>query len=587
MLPRTTLHNLVKSSNYGARGGQIIAGALGRGTNGKFARVGAPDAAQKVVDDLVQKRNDAAATKRAKKRTAKKQQAKQGGGKGAGAKPKKPTLTPEQKQAAKDAARKQNREKTFSALGLAEDAVDSLNDLFDGKPVDDDGGLEKMGLAERGRDGQLRLTAKGRQVYNAAGRGDAGAAKDALSQGRDTVAKNADRAVANEQKRVAREAKRAEAAAKKQQREAERAKRRAEVDARRQAREQRAGSKRRRAVEDSPEAAPIRLMTKAQTAQERAMFAKMGGGGSGGGATLDRVDAEAARGPVSAKTRNMLQRQYESSVRQGDMSRADITAARDGFAARAKQSKREVSTLKRKYTEDNPRVRTIRAEQYTAEAFQSVLSQVAERYDRLAPEQRTKATDARALLRQAIDLHQAHMDGTEPTSDASQQKLMTLMERAFAALPGRAMPTMKAAHADTTQISVVKAGDRLRWVMRSSTTFRDKDGEIVSKAALERAVARMKAGDAYGPLRWWHVPGLDIGDCDFSVVVGRTLIESGTFRDDRYAAGIKSGDEVSLGFVYAPGSREPDGTFTDIIIRERSVCPPTTARNHFTGAGSS
>lgn len=38
------------------------------------------------------------------------------------------------------------------------------------------------------------------------------------------------------------------------------------------------------------------------------------------------------------------------------------------------------------------------------------------------------------LLDQAIELHEAHMDGTKPTSEASQAKLMRLMERARAGL---------------------------------------------------------------------------------------------------------------------------------------------------------
>lgn len=46
------------------------------------------------------------------------------------------------------------------------------------------------------------------------------------------------------------------------------------------------------------------------------------------------------------------------------------------------------------------------------------------------------ANGAVGLLQEAIALHQAHMDGTEPTSDASQQKLMDLIEAALAALIG-------------------------------------------------------------------------------------------------------------------------------------------------------
>lgn len=114
---------------------------------------------------------------------------------------------------------------------------------------------------------------------------------------------------------------------------------------------------------------------------------------------------------------------------------------------------------------------------------------------------------------------------------------------------------------------------RLRWLAVSSTAFKDRDGEIVSVAALQKDVARSDARGDYGPLRWWHVPGLDIGDCDFRAVHGRSLIESGTFRDDRYAAAIKAKDEVSLGFLHPLPDRTDGPVFDDIFTFERSVVP--------------
>lgn len=114
------------------------------------------------------------------------------------------------------------------------------------------------------------------------------------------------------------------------------------------------------------------------------------------------------------------------------------------------------------------------------------------------------------------------------------------------------------------------ATGRLRWIAVSSTAFKDRDGEIVTVAALQKDVARSDASGRYGPLRWWHVPGLDIGDCDFRAVHGRSLIESGMFRDDRYAAAIKAQDEVSLGFLHAI---PVDPIFDDIHTFERSVVP--------------
>lgn len=114
---------------------------------------------------------------------------------------------------------------------------------------------------------------------------------------------------------------------------------------------------------------------------------------------------------------------------------------------------------------------------------------------------------------------------------------------------------------------------RYRWLAVSSTAFRDRDGEIVSIKALQRDVARSDESGHYGPLRWWHIPGLDIGDCDFRAVYGRSLIESGTFRDDRYAAAIKEKDEVSLGFLHPIPDPKAPPVFEEIVTFERSVVP--------------
>lgn len=141
------------------------------------------------------------------------------------------------------------------------------------------------------------------------------------------------------------------------------------------------------------------------------------------------------------------------------------------------------------------------------------------------------------------------------------------------------------------------AAGRMRWVTRTTTAFRDRDGEILSTDALERASARMAQKGVYGPLRLWHIaadpsapwgPGLDIGDCDASMLIGRTLIESGTFRDERIGQKIaqRATDwEVSPGFLYLPEWRDASGVFRDIEIFERSLVPVPEGRasNLYTG----
>ncbi len=128
-----------------------------------------------------------------------------------------------------------------------------------------------------------------------------------------------------------------------------------------------------------------------------------------------------------------------------------------------------------------------------------------------------------------------------------------------------------------------------RWVAVSSSAYRDRDGEIVSTKALEDDVARADADGNYGPLRWWHVKGLDIGTCDFNAMHGRMLVESGTFNDERVAAAIKEHAHelaVSIGFNHSHNEPDADGVFNTIRRFERSFLPRNRESNLFTTLGA-
>jgi 2'-5' RNA ligase len=135
-------------------------------------------------------------------------------------------------------------------------------------------------------------------------------------------------------------------------------------------------------------------------------------------------------------------------------------------------------------------------------------------------------------------------------------------------------------------LSVFKdARGRYRWLTFSSTSFQDRDREIVSTKALADDVARADSDGDYGPLRWWHVPGLDIGDCDWNAMHGRTLIESGTFRDERYGTLVaaKAADlGVSLGFRHPSSEPDHDRVFHRIRRFERSLMPAAYPSNLLT-----
>lgn len=143
--------------------------------------------------------------------------------------------------------------------------------------------------------------------------------------------------------------------------------------------------------------------------------------------------------------------------------------------------------------------------------------------------------------------------------------------------------------------AVIKQADgNYRWVSLSSNAFRDRDQEIVSTKALAADVARADATGEYGPLRFWHLrlpagknreKGVDIGDCDFNWLRGRTLIESGTFRSKAVAQAVaaKTGQfQVSIGFRHPQDEPDSNGVFHNIRRFERSLVPAGRAANPFT-----
>jgi hypothetical protein len=150
--------------------------------------------------------------------------------------------------------------------------------------------------------------------------------------------------------------------------------------------------------------------------------------------------------------------------------------------------------------------------------------------------------------------------------------------------------------------AVFKSADgSYRWVMRTTTAYRDRDGEIITTKALERDAQRMTATGQYGPLRYWHMgqpdpfnvtapwgPGIDIGDCDYSIVIDRTSIESGTFKSAAIgrAFAASAGDyESSPGFFHPPNQPNAAGEYNEIRRFERSTVPVQFGRasNLFTG----
>lgn len=128
------------------------------------------------------------------------------------------------------------------------------------------------------------------------------------------------------------------------------------------------------------------------------------------------------------------------------------------------------------------------------------------------------------------------------------------------------------------------AAGRARWAAITTTAYQDKDSEWIGTKAIRGVVAAGDAGAPRGPLRFWHVPGLDLGDCDYQATAfgDRFLLESGTFRGPTAARiGQKAaarGYQMSPGFLHT--RREPlGGLYEHIALFERSFVPPGRAAN--------
>jgi len=134
-------------------------------------------------------------------------------------------------------------------------------------------------------------------------------------------------------------------------------------------------------------------------------------------------------------------------------------------------------------------------------------------------------------------------------------------------------------------MSVIKQKDgRSRWVMFSSTSYQDRDGEIVSQKAVADDVARLDALGDYGPLDWWHIDGLNLGQCDYNAMDGRVLIESGTFVNEAVGEAVKNAADSLGGSIafYHPESEPRDGVYTNIRRFARALLPKDKASNLFT-----
>jgi hypothetical protein len=537
--------------------------------------------------------------------------------------PRKPIKTDAQREQERQAKRQQaqqqrqieheqNQAKVLHDLGIPEDAAGALADLAAGKPVDDDSGLVKMGLAEQGTDGVYRLTSTGRAFLSAAKAGDAGRARDAMGRASDQVAGRTERRQAADERKRAAEQRKADV----EKRRAEAARLRAERLAKKRGG---GGGKGKKPLVPKP------AVTPPPTRVTSSRIAPVRGGGGGSTARQappkprlapELVDAaqqlssgaEIDDATATLLIRNGLARYNKDGVLvlTAGGQRATMKAA-----AYPDQAQYAGETME-DWDHDKPhrppsRKAVERAQKRFASALgiDTVAQKAGNPGDYLVVEDRTKPSTWHLQVKRNGKADHGLMgaawaalhDGFRgnayqgPGKQEALAKLKRLYEQEGMGLPsGKSFAVFK------------DASGSYRWIARTTTAYRDRDGEILSEKALEEDAARMTVTGIYGPLRYWHVgqpdplsidapwgTGLDIGDCDFSIVIGRTSIESGTFKNEalgRAFADDASSFELSPGFFHA--ATEPDaatGVFDHIRRFERSTVPTKHGRasNLFTG----
>ena len=550
---------------------------------------------------------------------------KKGGGKsGAGKKPAKkpakmPAKTPEQRAQEREQKQAEQRAETLEKLNIAPDGQEALEALRAGKQPDIEalkrGGFEKAGLIEQSTtDDTWRLTASGRAMLNAADAGDVGRAGATIGTARDREAARAGRQAQAQERKRQTEEKRRQAEQKRQ-------------DAA-QKRQQRPPS---RGTAAPPSENPVNEPT-----PRRDQIARS-----------DQVDQEQAQERNRRMLVNRLRQSSQAAQRQAEQQRrAQAQAQRTQDQKRREQQRAQEQQVRRE--EQQAR----REEQQRAQERQRTITlrrlasggrltdtQVADLEDAGLVEVRangepkmTEAGRARIATRKAAspDDYLVVEDRAKPSTWHLQIRRSgkpdhNLMGAAWAALhsgyrgnvyqgPQKdvAIATLKRLYtAERMSIPTEKsaspfqvfkdASGKYRWILRTTTAFEDRDREILSTKALESDAARMTATQQFGPLRYWHVGtpdpfnadapwgvGLDIGMCDYSVVIGRTSVESGTFFDDRIGAAIAAKAdqyEASPGFFHPSDQPDASGTFWTIRRFERSLVPRQFGRasNRFTG----
>lgn len=338
--------------------------------------------------------------------------------------------------------------------------------------------------------------------------------------------------------------------------------------------------------------------------EEKAMFASMGGGSKGGGGggsgggggKLWPKGPDGKRTPQAAAAETRANgggngsgltatelRQRDADIRK-DRAKAEEqleTALARGNYARAEEIQKKIDQHNRDLKDlEKAGGGSPVAGQTAAQYERQQRAEYRRQADDAAKEtqaagQKLREAEAHARTLPATSVPETHIDNLRRDYEKKKQRESEL----------RDLATEKS---HTPSFTVFKdAAGHDRWASITTTAYQDKDQEWISRKAIRAVVAAGDSGAPRGPLRFWHVPGLDLGDCDYQATLGdgRMLLESGTFRSKAAARigaeAARRGYQMSPGFVHTR-SEPRGGVFDSIALFERSFVPPGRASNPYT-----
>lgn len=145
-----------------------------------------------------------------------------------------------------------------------------------------------------------------------------------------------------------------------------------------------------------------------------------------------------------------------------------------------------------------------------------------------------------------------------------------------------------------TVYKMVKGRDGQLWlILYTTNAFKDREEEIFTTKAIDDYVQRHLHEDVKGKFMFWHVPGTEFGTIRWQGLVGRLLVEAGTFdatpvgecfkaflaeHPDGHPDIAPEGWGASHGYVYVPQDRQ-DKVYDWFDKEESSVLPAGAASN--------